>query len=248
MTPEAYGRFELSGGAVTNTDSRGLIVLGAGRGRGEFIQTGGDWYADITRDRAFAIIGAQSGVGLYALSNGTARIRNRMWVGGATTNDLQRTFKEDRSSLTDAQGQLTVAAADRTKPCALAVEGPMVFGALGTGVLDMGPGGTLTGTDLTLSNRTASVFRSRVTEAGAGLVSLSGRFTVTPGAELDIDATALPRTAKGRFPLVRYASREGAFDQARVTIRYDGACQTELRYTAAGMDFVVMRGTALIFR
>ena len=244
---EAYGRIELSGGAITNSDSRGNVVLGTGRGRGEFVQTGGDYYANITHARTFAVFGVQNGEGLYALSNGTARIRNRVWVGGATTNDLHRVFYEDRSGLTDAKGQLTIAAADLSRSCSFAAEGPTVFGALGTGILDMGPGGRFDGTDMTFSNNTASVFRTRVTNDGAGLVNLTGRLTIADGAKFEVDASAIT-LKKGHFPLVKCAEMEGAFNPENVTINAPRSVQVGLRTTTTGIDLVIKNGMVLNFR
>ena len=55
--PTTLGVYELSGGVVTNASTRSPFVLGIGRGRGEFIQTGGEFVSNAKEARAYAIFG-----------------------------------------------------------------------------------------------------------------------------------------------------------------------------------------------
>lgn len=63
------GVFELSGGTVKNTSSKGSFVVGEGNAKGDFIQTGGTF----TQGTKESYIGWYGGIGRYAFSgDGTA--------------------------------------------------------------------------------------------------------------------------------------------------------------------------------
>ncbi|MCQ2391379.1 MAG: hypothetical protein MJ240_08135 [Kiritimatiellae bacterium] len=255
-TVTCLGRYELQDGLVTNYHGGALFTLGVGKGRGEFIQTGGEFaWQGGTYLKAPAVIGFANGSGLFALSNGVARMPNaQLWIGGIHTNTYGHPgynyttkgplyFEE----YNDAEGQLTVMAADTSKPCSFTVGKPTVVGGWGRGVLEVGPGGSFAGTDLVLSNQTASVLRMSISNAGAGRVALSGALTVAPGAKLEIDASA--RTLrKGHFQLLDCTSLQGAFAPTDITCVSASGCPAELRISSTGIRYVQLSGMTINFR
>lgn len=248
--PTVLGVYELSGGVVTNGQSgtpNSPFVLGIGRGRGEFIQTGGEFVSKTERDRvnrAPAILGYSNGYGYYTLSNGTATISSKIWVGGVSPETCG--FTHSSYTGTESVGGITVAAADKTKPCSFMVSNTVVLGGLGEGTLEVGPGGTFTGTDLVLSNNTASALSFRVTDEGFGTVSLSGKLTVTDGASLVIDARGFTGQNFRRCRLMNFASKTGDFVSGKVTVLTDGTTPCYLVVSETGLRFGRKTGTMLI--
>ena len=252
-TPTVLGVYELSGGVVTNghsaNSSNSPFVLGVGRGRGEFIQTGGEFVSKVDknrRDRVPAIFGYSNGYGYYVLSNGTAKLSSKIWVGGVSPATCG--FTHSSYTGTEAEGGITVAAADRTKPCSFTVSDTVVLGGLGTGSLEVGPGGTFTGTDLVLSNNTASVLRLVANDSGFGAVNLSGRLTVTDGASLFVDATGFTGANVRRCTLLSCASMSGSFAPGNVTVLSDDPAQIRVSVTASGIVLRKLAGTAILLR
>ena len=250
--PTVLGVYELSGGVVTNGQSgtpNSPFVLGVGRGRGEFIQTGGKFVSITDRDRvdrAPAILGYSNGYGYYTLSNGTASISSKMWVGGVSPATCG--FTHASYTGTEAVGGITVAAADKTKPCSFTVSNTVVLGGLGEGTLEVGPGGTFTGTDLVLSNNTASVLRLVADDSGFGEVNLSGRLTVTDGASLVVDATGFTGANVRRCRLLSCASMSGSFAPGKVTVLTDNPAEVRVSINAGGIVLRKVAGTIIKFR
>ena len=250
-TPTTLGRFELSGGVVTNESSKSTFVLGIGRGRGEFIQTGGEFVSKATDAKAPAIFGFSNGYGYYVLSNGTATISSKIWVGGvdpATCGHDPQNNGVRRYSGTSSEGGITVVAADRTKPCSFTVSDTVVLGGLGEGSLEVGPGGTFTGTDLVLSNNTASVLRLVADDSGFGAVNLSGRLTVTDGASLVVDATGFTGANVQRCNLLSCASMSGSFAPGKVTVLTDKPAEVRVSVAASGIVLRKVAGTLILLR
>ena len=243
-TPTVLGVYELSGGVVTNEGVRSPFVLGVGRGRGEFIQTGGEFVSKATEFRGPAIFGFSNGYGYYALSNGAVKISSKIWVGGinpATCNKGNASYVG-----TESVGKITVAAADKTKPCSFTVLKTVVLGGLGEGTLEVGPGGTFTGTDLVLSNNTASVLRLVADDSGFGEVNLSGRLTVTDGASLVVDAAGFTGANERRCNLLTCASMSGSFDPGKVTVLTDKPTEVKVSVTANGIVLRKVVGTLIM--
>jgi len=233
-TPTVLGVYELSGGVVTNESVRSPFVLGVGRGRGEFIQTGGEFVSKATDNGwAPAIFGFSNGYGYYVLSNGTAKISSKIWVGGVSPETCHKTHASYVG--TEAVGRITVAAADRTKPCSFTASDTVVLGGLGEGTLEVGPGGTFAGTDLVLSNSTASVLRLVADDSGFGAVRLSGRLEVTDGASLVVDATGFTGANERRCTLLSCASVSGSFAPGKVTVLTDKPTEVKVSVTARGV-------------
>lgn len=243
--PQAYGRINLSAGIVTNLHSQSMVVLGAGRACGEIVQTGGEFISLANAATCPMLVGLQGGVGLYALSNGVARVSGDIYVGGCSTNTLGRVFMEDRSGLTDCFGRISVVANDRARACEFHAGGRTVVGALGRGEIEVGAGGRFCGKDMVLSNATSSVLKIMVGDDGAGFVQLSGKLSVAPGAKLEIDTTFLAAD-RIRAPLLRFAELEGDFSPQDVAII--GTDKGRLRRRADGYDFVIAGGTQIILR
>lgn len=243
-TPTVLGVYELSDGVVTNESVRSPFVLGIGRGRGEFIQTGGEFVSKATDYRAPAILGFSNGYGYYVMSNGTAKISSTIWVGGINPE----TASHDHASYvgTKAVGRITVAAADKTKPCSFTVSDTVVLGGLGEGTLEVGPGGTFTGTDLVLSNNTASVLRLVADDTGFGAVRLSGRLTVTDGASLVVDATGFTGANVRRCRLLSCASMSGSFAPGKVTVLTDNPAEIRVSIDADGIVLRKAAGTVIM--
>ena len=166
-----YGRFELSGGSVTNM--YGNFVVGYGHAVGRVVQTGGDFYKGDPSSSWSAphsvAIGLAGGDGSYVISNGTFTARTRIFVGGASYPDLDTQISLSKSkhptSPRDAKGLLTLACHDKTKPCILKVDATSTgsitgikgvwVGRDGDGTVEMiGSGSTLDVqyTGLTLTN------------------------------------------------------------------------------------------------
>ena len=241
--PTALGVYELSGGVVTNASGTSPFVLGIGRGRGEFVQTGGSFVSKATHANAPAIFGFSNGYGYYTLSNGTANVSSKIWVGGISPTTCSHTNATYVG--TEAVGRITVAAADLSKPCRFAAADAVVLGGLGEGALEMGPGGTFAGTDLVLSNNTASVLKFRVTNDGAGTVDLSGKLTITDGASLVVDATEFTNTRANRLTLARFASKEGDFAPGKVTLLSNSATPLTLSMKPTGIQLAWFSGTII---
>lgn len=85
-SPSFYrGSMLVSGGVVSNT--AGFFSVGAGQAEGDVLQTGGE--VRLTSAYA-ATIGLAGGTGRYILSNGLFTAVSTVYVGGATTNALDR--------------------------------------------------------------------------------------------------------------------------------------------------------------
>ena len=244
--PTVLGVYELSGGVVTNETFNTPFVLGIGRGRGEFIQTGGEFVSNATRDRAPAMFGFSNGYGYYTLSNGTAKISSKIWVGGVSPETCG--FTDPTYTGTESVGGITVAAADKTKPCSFTVSNTVVLGGLGEGTLEVGPGGTFSGTDLVLSNNTASALRLVADDSGFGTVNLSGRLTVTDGASLVVDATGFTGANARRCNLLSCASMSGSFAPGRVTVLTDKPTEVQVSVAANGIVLRKIAGTVILLR
>ncbi len=241
--PTVLGVYELSGGVVTNESIRSPFVLGIGRGRGEFIQTGGDFVSKATASNAPAIFGFSNGYGYYTLSNGTAKISSKIWVGGVNPASCGHAHASYVGM--EAVGGITVAAADMSKPCRFEVSDTVVLGGLGEGSLEVGPGGTFAGTSLVLSNNTASALSFRVTDEGFGAVNLSGKLTVTDGASLVIDARGFTGQNFRRCRLMNFASKTGDFAPDKVTVLTDGTTPCYFRISETGLRFGRETGTII---
>jgi hypothetical protein len=142
-----------------------------------------------------------------------------------------------------------VAAADPAKPCDFTAMNTVVLGGLGEGEIEIGPGGKFNGTELILSNNTASVIRFNVTDRGAGQINLSGKLKVTDGASLTIDASTLSDNAAiERLQLLKCSETEGAFAPGKVNFICPKASKYRLLVTSAGIRLNKIKGTTIIIK
>lgn len=226
------GTYNLMGGQLSSTP--GYTVIGAGTGEGRLVQTGGTFTHDSSANsKSYTnhltgtvnfqypmIIGLVGGSGLYALSNGTAKVTKDLYVGGALTNDMPwattigvdpAKYPEERY---DARGVLSVQGGTFT--CSSNV----FVGVAGSGTIELGGTGSLTVKDnaLVLSNATESVLKFRLPEAGFASVPLkvtgAGRLVLTSGSKLVVDVREYNGMRDGRgqkIKIAELAAVEGAF-------------------------------------
>ncbi|MDA3923959.1 MAG: hypothetical protein PF904_04580 [Kiritimatiellae bacterium] len=206
-SPSFYrGYMYVSGGVVSNT--AGFFSVGAGQAEGDVLQTGGE--VRLTSSYVGSI-GLAGGTGRYILSNGVFTALSTIYVGGATTNALDRYLTNYPADRHDAQGLLKVAGGS------FATTGNLILGADGDGVLELGPTGTVTAANVVFSNATSSVVKFMFDEKGTGLLTTSGALQVAEGAKLEIDSRAYTGN-NFRVPLVSFASQEGEFDAENITV------------------------------
>lgn len=227
-------------------------MLGVGRGHGEIIQTGGEFISLATHANAPAVFGFSNGYGYYTLSNGTAKISSKIWVGGIdheTFGHYGNDVQNPSYAGTEAVGKMTIAAADLSKPCSFTAMDTVVLGGLGEGALEIGPGGSFSGTDLVLSNNTASVLRYTISDSGAGRVDLSGKLTITDGASLVVDASSLSvGTAVERLRILSCADVEGSFAPGKITFTAPDPSKYKLSINSSGICLSRIKGTAIVIR
>ena len=232
------------GGAVTNTGH--YFGVGLGLGEGDVLQTGGSIHHKPSSGHQM-IIGAWGGTGRYVISNGTTSATSDVYVGGITTNLLPHKpvslYTVCPVTNHCAKGLLRVAGGSFTTEKTLWVSQD------GEGVLEIGPNGSLTAADVTLTNTPAALtggadlaakVRFTCGPQGVGTLTTVGARTIGPGATLEVDSTALE--AHGQFPLIAFGSCEGDF--ASVTVAGRGSVVK----TASGYMLDRSSGTMLLFR
>ncbi len=250
------GRYELSGGTLSA--QVGHFLAGAGYATGEFVQTGGtaefnvstytlyhDTDGDGVTDTAVSstnlatVIGLAGGAGSVIVSNGSFRANSVVYVGGAQTNVFMqmpiytsgkwsyptKRFINYPVERHDATGSFTVAGGT------VKFGQSLVLGADGTGTLEVvGTDGTITvANGLVLSNNTQSVVRFVTGENSVTPVKVAGKLTIRPGAQLQVDASALEKTS---VKLFEFGELEGTFDPANITVvgqKNPGGCRLQVR-------------------
>lgn len=254
------GRFELDGGAVTNT--QGFFCIGGGRADGEFIQNGGTFCQQLT-DTAGKypcpqIVGAFTGGGLYAVSNGVARFETgeSMYVGGISLDDMRRAgyFKlaTDKSKILANIATEPKAATGKVEVAggSLVSNGGLVLGADGRGEISIvGSRSEARFASLVMSNSVESVARFVFDADGVRPLKIDGLATITDGARLEVDLSSYAGPAKP-FRLIDCASRMGDFPESGIKItgatgRYAG---TSVVYTGRGVRLRIPCGTVVLFR
>lgn len=261
-----YGRLELSGGSVDSGSggSAGTFVIGAGQGEGDVVQTGGALshsgvlnYDGKTYQQPF-VIGLFGGEGRYVISNGTASVQNRMFVGGATAEDLDHVSALNNRTCTerhDAKGLFalrggTVAVGTEDVDCDL------IVGADGSGEIEVGAAGAMTvAGDFVLSNRTASVLRVAPGADGKSLGRITAkRLVITEGAKLVIDGRDVEDGIRGWRCAVEADEVVGSFGDRieMVNVPEESKDRFEMAYERNGTKGVWVKGESkglmLIFR
>ena len=212
------GTLNLSGGAVTNSSC--YTGVGLGLSEGDVLQTGGELRHEVSTHQM--VVGAWGGEGRYVLSNGVATAASDVFVGGVTTNLL---YHKPYALYTVcpvtnhcAKGLLRVAGGS------FSTDGTLWVSQDGEGTLEIGPNGSVTAADVTLTNTPAALTGGADLAAkvkftcgpqGVGTLTTAGALTIGPGATLEVDSTALE--ARGQFPLISFGSCEGDFASITVT-------------------------------
>ena len=168
------------------------------------------------------IVGAWGGTGRYVVSNGMTTATSDVYVGGITTNLLTHKpitlYTVCPVTNHCAKGLLRVAGGS------FATDGTLCLSQDGEGTLEVGPGGTVTAANVTLTNTPAALtggtdiaakVRFTFGPQGVGTVATSGALTIGPGATLEVDSTELE--AHGVFPIISFGTCEGDFASITVT-------------------------------
>ena len=252
------GRFELDGGAVTNTI--GFLVVGAGRASGEFVQRGGVLcFDDTTNAKTFPcpqIIGAFTGDGLFAVSNGVARfeVGTPMYVGGLAKDDLRTAgyFTDYWPNVLPnlVTGDLAATGKVEVVDGELTSAGDLILGADGRGeIAIVGSKGAANFANAVFSNKVESVASFTLDADGVSPLALAGTLTVTDGATLNVDVSRYAGK-RARTRLVTCAAMEGRF--ATVNLTGSDASETLKDATVvqgdAGVYLRVPRGALLLVR
>ena len=226
-----HGEFYLSGGEVTN---QAHLAVGAGRATGLMVQTGGI-VQDLCSENCAMVVGLAGGHGTYALSNGTLTVKASLHVGGATTNQLDRGWKDKPNGYPclnnypcdrhDAKGRFTIACAEKSETCKLAVTKAITVSSDGAGLFEVvGTGSTITAQDMTVSNVVAavdggeSVVKFVFDEQGISPITLSRKLTISEGAKLEVDMSAY-KGAEKTVTLFTCGSRDGDFAPENMVLK-----------------------------
>lgn len=221
------GRFELDGGAVTNT--LGFFVVGAGRASGEFVQRGGELcFDDTTTAKNYPcpqIIGAFTGDGLFAVSNGVARfeVGTPMYVGGLAKDDLRTAGYfplNDWSAVLKnlVTGDLAATGKVEVVDGELTSAGDLILGADGRGeIAIVGSKGAANFANAVFSNKVESVASFTLDANGVSPLALAGNLTVTDGAKLKVDVSRYVGT-RAHVKLITCARKDGSFANGNIEI------------------------------
>lgn len=261
------GTLNLSGGTLTS--NQGYLMIGVGPAEGELNQTGGsvdhrstgwtsasyikpDGTSNFVHDVYIGLAGA---TGRYRLSGGQFYAVNRVFVGGAPTNDLCRSTigslpaanhdgtRKDGFGLLSLQGGTFVTTTN------------VYVGAYGRGRLELGTNAYLSAKTLVLSNDTESVLSAALGDTGFGPadrdfvpVKLSGELVIAEGAKIEIDASGLTTLKGGRKRIVTAEKGvRGAFDASNVEIIEPTAASDEVKERIR-KGTIVSDATGLFFR
>ena len=213
------GILNVQGGSVTNLGH--YFGVGIGVGEGDVTQTGGTIHHKPSSGHQM-IVGAWGGTGRYVVSNGMTTATSDVYVGGITTNLLTHKpvtlYTVCPVTNHCAKGLLRVAGGS------FATEGTLWLSQDGEGTLEVGPGGTVTAANVTLTNTPAALtggadlaakVRFAFGPQGVGTLTTPGALTIGPGATLEVDSSALE--THGIFPLISFGTCEGDFASINVT-------------------------------
>lgn len=229
------GRMTLRDAGTQFSVGSGHFIVGLGRGHGQYVQMDGattictatgnnaqntdTWlpkeeqvsYRVYATNSVF-MLGAYGGLGECIVSNGTFVSNLRTFVGGITTNqyfDGAYITLGNALNLSDAEGYLRVVGGDFTSSQSIYV------GSKGSGLVEIGPRGSLTADALVLSNQTASVLAFTLDKANgfrSGASSVK-KLVVTDGASLLVDLGDYDGKSR---TLLSFAKKEGDFGNISV--------------------------------
>jgi len=239
----------ITSGTVTN----GLCpkLIGVGKALGKVVQTGGtfasDGIAGGNRDRDALVIGAFSGEGVYTMSGGTANFNCPLYVGGISTNLLQRSNLSNELPM-DGSGALITG---QTKGTLSISGGTMnvlhdsVVGYDGAGKIEMSGNGSLTfGGNLLLTNTVGSAKLSlALGSTTAPTFKVNGKLVIGSGSVLEVDASQLSSSVH-RIKLIDCATRSGEFTESNCIVTGDTSLKVRNGFgkDAASIYLVRRRG------
>lgn len=206
----ATGILEISGGEITNV--YGFTHIGVGAAKGRVVQTGG--YFGTTYDKP-ATIGAYTGEGEWIVSNGVSDIRGALYVGGATSNEINRSDTLYPEDVAGSKGRIEASGGTfHVWDLYVGLEA-----ALGTGTVEIGPNGALS--CLHNARFDNSTLVCKLSDARAGSFEIGGDLAISDTASLEIDAGALLNQAAGSsFTLLTYAGdRTGDFAPSNIQLK-----------------------------
>lgn len=248
------GRFELSGGAVTNY--YGPVILGMGYGRGTMIQSGGRF--DMIHPPAYTpsplVIGMGGGIGRLSMSGGSfvsTYAGKPTYIGGVGLDvfgtrvpDLPSTgYPVDNHT---AEGTLSFSGGT------FSVAGELVLGADGHGVLErIGTAGTISiGKDLVFSNtvenaQSGGTLRFVLDGDGAlSPIAVGGKLVIDSHAKLVVD-TGDAEHAKIKCSLVdAVGGIEGDF--ADGAISFVGASAKDMKIIRRNGSLIAKKSTGMM--
>ncbi len=278
------GRVEMTGGTYDN--HHGNLLIGYGLGEGEWNMAGGSltvvsepsygyaatWDGIKIDHKLYATnsvfaIGMAGGKGRFAQTGGDVLSNLRVFVGGIVTNDLTvhmeyiRTWGSGFSDYMQrgygdrhgAEGYLGVLGGTFTAARSIFV------GQDGTGVLEIGPTGTLSAAAIVLTNNeyvasgtAAATLKFTFGENGVGVATVTN-LVVAEGSALIVDMRDYDFSAGGpsRIRLLKASSMEGDFADADVELLVDDekkARNLHVVRSSGGIDVTMSRGTIISFR
>ena len=277
------GRVEMTGGTYDNYHCP--LLIGYGFGEGEWNMAGGSMtvvsdtsysyaakYNNITIEKQYATnnifaIGMAGGKGRFAQTGGDMQSNLRVFVGGIVTNDLSvhmayiKTWGTGFSDYMQrgygdrhgAEGYLGVLGGTFTAAHSIFV------GQDGTGVLEIGPTGTLSAAAIVLTNNAytasgsaAATLKFTFGEEGVGSATVTN-LVVAPGSRLVVDMSAYPIATRktSRFNLLKADGVEGVFADADVSLILPDsshASQVQLDCSSNGITVFMQHGMSIIFR
>ena len=235
------GFFSLSGSGIV-TNRYGLFAVGIGPAYGEYHQTGGFF----THTSARAVCVGQFGAeGHVDISGGEMSLNGPLYIGGVATNEIDR-YKADISTtpLDEHGGTGTFAVSNAT----VALLKDAFIGLDGNGTLSIGPGATVTGTSLYVTNAlegASSTLRFVLGAERAGKITLSGKLQVCRTGRVEIDTSAC--TARTPLTVLEATGIEGlTADDVRIV----DAGRRFFKVTVSGTTIKVCRasGFTISFR
>lgn len=197
----------------------------------------------LNRSEYNPLVGQWAGKGaVNVFDGGLVFMRNTMFVGGSSTDDLV-SFVNNHNKAADCAEYYPLN--DKTGEGVINVENgtfveaaDAVFSAAGTGALSVGADGLFVAKNVCLSNSVVSATETNVSTltvtcgaTGCGSVvcgtadetgtlsAIDGTLKVAPGSKLVVDARSMTAPSKTYLPLVQFSAIEGEFAESDIRLR-----------------------------
>jgi len=222
-----------------------VFSIGLAGGTGSFTQTGGE-----VIDNLRTYVGGTPFAELTPYCEMHEQYGNSGDQYSASINDYISRGYGDRHGAT---GYLGILGGTFTADHAIYV------GKDGTGVLEIGPTGSLSAASIVLANNeytavgtSAATLKFTFDETGIGTAEVTN-FVVASGSSLVVDMRDydIANSARSRFRLLKAANVEGTFDKSNVTLLLPDenlASRVNLDCTAGGIEVKLLRGSVIILR